>query len=589
MGRHIHISFIALLGAPVYAMSLLNVSQSSWNMFNASVSGHLHNGQPMMAPCYINYNGHIQRLDLGKCLSLEKNETDSIFIADHFGGYQNNNWASCQATGESCTPSSVLSEKPLPGSCMQGSVPYKYVEATGVEDVQKTLAFATKNKLRLVIKNTGHDYKGRSSAPDSLALWMHPYQPPMELDTDFVPEGCSSSAGSVITFGAGQEFQGIYDFAHDRNYRVVGGSSRSVGAAGGWITGGGHSALSNELGLGVDNVQQLKAVLPNGTYVTANRCQNQDIFYALRGGGGGTFGVVMEMSTLAHPEKPMELAQATLIGIDRENTAEFLSIIVANAEKWSLEGWGGYIQLGAVGDAFISFIMTTSMLNHSQAEQSMQPVLDFADQAGLALQANVTSMDSYYDVINKMITAPSGAVALSSRIIPKQAFGDESSQKELATILENLIFDPPGDGSVGVSPVMICVTTPALYSQTLPASDQPGGPGESSVTPSWRDGLWHAIYIRMSTGLSTNPKRTWQGVHDAINPLRDFTPGSGTYQNEADPFEPDPIGTFWGQDHYDRLLQIKREVDPANVLTVHQGVGWEATDSRYHCYPDVSN
>lgn len=85
---------------------------------------------------------------------------------------------------------------------------------------------------------------------------------------------------------------------------VVGGSSTTVGAAGGWITGGGHSALSPTYGLGVDNVQQLTAVLPNGTYVVANRCQNKDIFYALRGGGGGTFGVIMEMvSPLSYPRR----------------------------------------------------------------------------------------------------------------------------------------------------------------------------------------------------------------------------------------------------------------------------------------------
>lgn len=77
--------------------------------------------------------------------------------------------------------------------------------------------------------------------------------------------------------------------------------------AGGWITGGGHSALSNTLGLGVDNAQQIKAVLPNGTYITANRCQNQDLFYALRGGGGGTFGVIMELTTTAHPATQLQV------------------------------------------------------------------------------------------------------------------------------------------------------------------------------------------------------------------------------------------------------------------------------------------
>lgn len=62
-------------------------------------------------------------------------------------------------------------DTPATRQCLQGSVPRRYVDARGVEDVQKTLRFARDNGLRLVVKNTGHDYLGRSSAPDSFALW----------------------------------------------------------------------------------------------------------------------------------------------------------------------------------------------------------------------------------------------------------------------------------------------------------------------------------------------------------------------------------------------------------------------------------
>lgn len=71
--------------------------------------------------------------------------------------------------------------------------------------------------------------------------------------------------------------------------------------------GGGHSFASNTYGLGVDNVEQMRAVLPNGTYVTANRCQNQDVFFALRGGGGGTFGVLMETTSRVYPIVPFQV------------------------------------------------------------------------------------------------------------------------------------------------------------------------------------------------------------------------------------------------------------------------------------------
>jgi FAD/FMN-containing dehydrogenase len=148
---------------------------------------------------------------------------------------------------------------------------------------------------------SGHDFKGRSSAPKALSLWTHNVQPAIKLTRGFTPEGCSTPAGDAVTLGAGQGWGGAYEFAEANNITVVGGSSKTVGPVGGWINGGGHGALSNTLGLGVDNVMEIKAVLPSGEYVTANRCQNQEIFYALRGGGGNAFGVNMEMTTRAHP------------------------------------------------------------------------------------------------------------------------------------------------------------------------------------------------------------------------------------------------------------------------------------------------
>jgi FAD/FMN-containing dehydrogenase len=85
------------------------------------------------------------------------------------------------------------------------------------------------------------------------------------------------------------------------------------------MTGGGHSSLSTSLGLGVDNVLEVETVLPNGTYITANRCQNQEIFFALRGGGAHAFGINMKVTAKAHPELKSRVSfvssQFTISGI----------------------------------------------------------------------------------------------------------------------------------------------------------------------------------------------------------------------------------------------------------------------------------
>lgn len=87
----------------------------------------------------------------------------------------------------------------------------------------------------------------------------------------------------------------------------------SVGASGGWLQGGGHGVLGPTYGLGVDNVVQMTALLPNGSVITANRCQNQDLFFAFRGGGGGTFGIVLSTTSHVYPEIPMQVRGPGLI------------------------------------------------------------------------------------------------------------------------------------------------------------------------------------------------------------------------------------------------------------------------------------
>jgi FAD/FMN-containing dehydrogenase len=56
-------------------------------------------------------------------------------------------------------------------------------------------------------------------------------------------------------------------------------------------------------GLGVDRVVQFKVVTPDGVYRTANECLNSDLFWALRGGGGNAFGVIMESSSVVEPKQ----------------------------------------------------------------------------------------------------------------------------------------------------------------------------------------------------------------------------------------------------------------------------------------------
>jgi FAD/FMN-containing dehydrogenase len=178
------------------------------------------------------------------------------------------------------------------------------IDVQCIEDIQAAFQFAKDAKTPLVIKNTGHDWKGRSSGPGSLALWTHNLRSPevpIVLNRSFKPLNCTNyPPETVLHFGPGETWAGAYQFAEDNEVAVLGGTCGTVGIAG-WLHGGGHSPLTPVYGMGVDNVRQIEIVTPRGEVKIANECLNTDLFFAVRGGGGGTFGLVINITSKALP------------------------------------------------------------------------------------------------------------------------------------------------------------------------------------------------------------------------------------------------------------------------------------------------
>ena len=84
---------------------------------------------------------------------------------------------------------------------------------------------------------------------------------------------------------------------------VVGGNAQSVSTSGGYLQGGGHGANSPKHGLAVDNLLEADIVIADGTLLTVNKCWHPDLFFAIRGGGGGTFGIVTRAVYKAHEKE----------------------------------------------------------------------------------------------------------------------------------------------------------------------------------------------------------------------------------------------------------------------------------------------
>lgn len=142
---------------------------------------------------------------------------------------------------------------------------------------------ARKNNVRLIVKNTGHDYMGRSIAPGSLSLWTHHLRDITYHKSAFkLYNSKTVITGDAVTTGAGTQMYDLYTMLDKFGRVVVGGGGKTVGL-GGYVTGGGHSLLSTKHGLAVDQVLQMTMVTPSGKVLTVNEDSHPDLFWAMRG------------------------------------------------------------------------------------------------------------------------------------------------------------------------------------------------------------------------------------------------------------------------------------------------------------------
>lgn len=161
------------------------------------------------------------------------------------------------------------------------------INATTVEDVQAGVKFAKEHGIRLIVKNSGHDFVGRSSAPNSLSIWVHNMKGVSEHKDGYElkGKGCAGKErieGHAITAGAGMQMLDVYRQTGKMGRTVVGGNGRTV-ALGGFITDGGHSILAPRYGMAADRVVEVEIVKPNGEAVVANECEESELFWAARG------------------------------------------------------------------------------------------------------------------------------------------------------------------------------------------------------------------------------------------------------------------------------------------------------------------
>jgi FAD/FMN-containing dehydrogenase len=170
-----------------------------------------------------------------------------------------------------------------------GARPLAVLSVADAHDVATAFAFAQDHDVPIAIRSGGHSYPGWSAGDGALVVDVRP------LDK-------VSLSGTTAHVGAGASLVQVYDALGTRGRGIAGGSCPTVGVAG-LTQGGGVGVLTRAYGLTCDSVTAMQVGLASGKVVTASADENADLYWALRGGGGGHLGVVTSFTfrTFAAP------------------------------------------------------------------------------------------------------------------------------------------------------------------------------------------------------------------------------------------------------------------------------------------------
>lgn len=370
----------------------------------------------------------------------------------------------------------------------------------------------------------------------------------------------------------------------------------TVGAAGGWFCGGGHTTITSTYGLGSDQALSINVVTADGRLVTADPFTNQDLFFALRGGAGSTFGVITSVTMKAHP--PINVTTSSLKFVfdpsppptnsSSGNLTVPLDYYVQDVETF-WRGVGYYYQFakslvdaGGFGFSYVyplinnSFRFTGSFTlpgkEPQQFQDFTQPLYSQLDNVGIRIPNPEPRASVSYSTHSEAAVAGPNNRRYTSRLFPRSFWEDEDLlQSSMSAIREAIEAGYTFHGTIHG-----------------PSEAVAGWPGrDSAVNPAWRVALLHAmLFYKDYDGVQTaaQARESEEEINSHMENWRRLTPGSGAYINEADPAEPNWQQSFFGS-HYPRLLEIKRATDPWGIFWAPTTAGsedWEVqTDDDY--------
>ena len=352
-----------------------------------------------------------------------------------------------------------------------------------------------------------------------------------------------------------------YAAAHKAGYRLVGGECGSIGVAAGYTQGGGHSMLSTAYGMAADQVLEWEVVTALGEHLIATPEQNADLYWALSGGGGGTYGVVLSMTAKIYPDGPIAGGSLAFENTGEETYWEAIALWFQRAP--ALVGENNTIIFLVMNHAFEALAITLPDQPVSAVETLLAPYLADLDRLNITYSRTTTHSDNYYDHFNTYFgPLPYGnespTTILINRIVPLAIAQSASATATLVDALRSTV-------AVGTFLVGCSIMNVANASHP-----------DNAVLPAWRDAITACnvnAYWNYTAPLAANLAVKKELVEVHMPAIEAATPGAGVYLNEMDPwYRGDWKVSLYGA-NYDRLLGIKHKYDPFHVFWGNFSVG----------------
>jgi len=425
-------------------------------------------------------------------------------------------------------------------NAMSARRPAAVIRAASTEDVVRTVNFARDNELELSIRGGGHNIAGLSLSDGGLTLDMSHLR---TVDVDPQTKIARVAAGCTL---------GDVDRATQEHALAATLGFVSATGVAGLTLGGGFGYLTRRFGWTVDDLEEVEIVTADGTIRRASRTENDDLFWALRG-GGGNFGVVTEFVFRLHEVGPQ--VTGGLMAWQATRAEEVLDTFRQITESAPRELTLVSVRRNAPPAPWVPqelhgtpivIIVACHSGTPEQAEADLAPLRALGDPiADLIMVKDYAVLQTLLDA-----TMPSGNhYYWKSEFVPRLSdelietyhaqFADMKAPANQITLFHmgGTLNERDGDdGAVGNREAAFACVIQAMWTPDSPAAD---------ANREWVRGAWQAI--------------------------RPFSTG-GNYINFQTDDEPDERTAESYRDNLDRLRAVKAAYDPTNLFRVNRNI-----------------